>query len=101
MGQKKRTRHTANFKVKVVLESYNKGNIAEVARNYGISSNQLSNWRKTFKENAYLAFEKNPEKVTKEHKKKIEQLENLVGKKEVEINLLKKYLDFYAPVNCN
>ena len=32
-------------------------------------------------------------------KKKVMELENIIGKKEIEINILKKYLDFYAPLD--
>jgi transposase-like protein len=96
---KRAKRHSAEFKFKVVLESFIKGNVSEVARQYGVNANQLSLWRKEFAVNGHLAFEKEPSKVEKALKSKIEKLENLIGKKEVEISLLKNYLDFYAPLD--
>lgn len=99
MKKKKIKNYSAELKFKVVFESFIKGNVAEVARQYGVHPNQLSLWRKEFTSNGHLAFEKDPSKVEKSYKNKIEKLENLIGKKEVEINLLKNYLDFYAPLD--
>lgn len=98
---KKIKKHSPEFKFKVVLESFIKGDVSEVARQYGIHPNQLSLWRKEFTVNGHLAFEKDPSKVEKAYKTRIEKLENLIGKKEVEISLLKNYLDFYAPLDGN
>ena len=96
---RKTKKYSASLKFKVTMESFVKGNVSEIARQYGVHPNQLSLWRKEFMENGHLAFEKNPEKVEKSYKTKIEKLENLIGKKEVEISLLKNYLDFYAPLD--
>jgi len=99
MTRKKIKNYSSGMKFKVVLDSFIKGNVAEVARQYGVHPNQLSLWRREFATNGYLAFEKDPSKVEKSYKNKIEKLENLIGKKEVEISLLKNYLDFYAPLD--
>ncbi len=98
---KRAKRRTSEFKFKVVLESFIKGNVSEVARQYGVHPNQLTLWRKEFMSNGQMAFEKDPSKVEKACRKKVEKLENLVGKKEFEISLLKNYLDFYAPLDGN
>jgi transposase len=94
---KKSKHYTPEFKFKVVLESYLKGNVVEVARQYHVHPNQLSLWRSVFQENGYLVFGKGENEKEDKLKKKIETLENLIGKKEIEISLLKKYLDFYTP----
>jgi len=96
---KKIKKHSSEFKFKVVLESYLKGNVAEVARQYGVNANQLSLWRGQFVEQGHRAFDDGPDKEGQRQKKKIEQLENLVGKKEMEISILKNYLDFYVPLD--
>lgn len=98
MGKKVK-KHSSEFKFKVVLESFIKNDVAEVARQYGIHANQLSLWRKQFIDQGHQAFEGEPSKEQKKYLKKIEQLENLIGKKEVEISLLKNYLDFYVPLD--
>ena len=96
---RKSKHHSPEFKFKLVLESFVKGNVTEIARQYQVHPNQLSMWRKQLQENGYTIFGK--EKNTNEDKlkKQIESLENLIGKKEIEINLLKKYLDFYTPTD--
>lgn len=97
--RKKIKNYSAEMKFKVTLESFIRGDVAGVARQYGVHPNQLSLWRREFTTNGHLTFEKDPSKVEKSYKSKIEKLENLIGKKEVEISLLKNYLDFYAPLD--
>ena len=58
--KKKIKNYSAEMKFKVALESFIKGNVAEVARQYGVHPNQLSLWRKEFTTNGHLAFEKDP-----------------------------------------
>ena len=98
MGKKVK-KHSAEFKFKVVLESFIKDNVSEVARQYRINANQLSLWRKQFVDQGHRAFEGNTTKENSKQQKKVEQLENLIGKKEVEISILKNYLDFYVPLD--
>jgi len=98
MGKKVK-KHSSEFKFKVVLESFVKGNVVEVSRQYGINPNQLSLWRKEFITQGHQAFEGKSSKEDVKSRKKIEQLENLIGKKEVEISILKNYLDFYVPLD--
>lgn len=98
MGKKVK-KHSPEFKFKVALESFIKDNVVGVARQYGINPNQLSLWRKHFVDQGHRAFEGSSSKETDKHRKKVEQLENLIGKKEVEISLLKNYLDFYVPLD--
>jgi len=96
MAKKAKVYHPS-FKFKAVLESFIKGNVVEVAHKYGINPNQLSSWRKQFLERGQVVFQKEKASREKQLERRIESLENLIGKKEVEINLLKKYLDFYVP----
>lgn len=98
MGKKVK-KHSSEFKFKVVLESFVKGNVTEVSRQYGINPNQLSLWRKEFVSQGHHAFDGKSSKEDAKYRKKIEQLENLIGKKEIEISLLKNYLDFYVPLD--
>lgn len=97
MSGKKANKHHPSFKFRIVLESFVKGNVAEVARRYEVNANQLSCWRKQFMDKGFLVFQSGKADREKQLEKKMNQLENLIGKKEIEINLLKKYLDFYAP----
>jgi transposase-like protein len=94
---KKIKEYHSNFKFKVCLESFINGNVSETARKFGVNANQLSTWRGQFNEKGHIIFESQNSDREKTLSKKINDLENLIGKKEIEIALLKKYLDFYAP----
>lgn len=94
---KKANKYHPSFKFRVVLESFVKSNVAEVARKYEVNASQLSRWRSQFTEKGSLVFQSGKANREKKLERKISQLENLIGKKEIEISLLKKYLDFYAP----
>jgi transposase-like protein len=96
-SQKKQ--HTSKFKFEAVLESFKKDNVNEVARANDINANMISNWRKIFLENGYKIFESAPDKEAKELKNKIAKLERMIGKKEIELNLLKNFSDFYESGN--
>ena len=52
----------------------------EVFRQYGINTNQLSLWRKQFIGQGHQAFEGDALKGDAKFRKKIEQLDNLIGK---------------------
>lgn len=86
-----RKSYTAKFKVQVVFESLasNKTD-AEVARAYGIHPITLVSWRKTLQENGDKAFD--GDNTVKEYEKRLADLERLLGRKEVEIALLKNFL---------
>ena len=91
----KRTKYTAKFKFDRVIESIEKHSIAEVARNYGFGVNLLSKWRSDFLKEGHLYFDKKPNKDVARLQKRVAQLEQLIGKKEVELNLIKNFSDFY------
>ena len=97
-GRKIRTYHPS-FKFRVVLESLIHEDVAGTARRYQVNANQLSTWRKVFQDKGHIVFETGKTDLEKKLKMKIGELENLIGKKEIEISVLKKYLDFYAPTS--
>lgn len=92
----KRKKHSADFKFKVVLETIKHDNVAEVARKHGLSANQVSTWRKQFFEQGAKAFEPNGSKAETKLRRRIADLERMLGKKEVELGLLKNFADFYS-----
>ena len=86
-----RKKHSAKVKFQVALESLRDNTkMIEVARTYGINPNLVTKWRKEFLEKGYLVFERDAPAETSE--RKIDNLQRIIGKKEVEIELLKKYL---------
>ena len=59
----------------------------------------LAKWKNYFLEHGKQVFETNSGKDTEELKKKIAKLEQIIGKKEIELNLIKNFSDFYESKN--
>jgi len=81
-------KYSPEFKARVALESL-RGDVsqAELCRRYGAASDQLSRWRKRLIEQAPRLFSdgrKDP------HLERIAQLEQLVGRLTLELEILKK-----------
>ena len=86
-----RKKHSAKVKFQVVLETLTGDNkLIEVARGYGINPNLITNWRKDFFGKGAQIFEKGTK--GEDSGRKIDDLQRIIGKKEVEIELLKKFL---------
>jgi len=90
-----KTKYTSKFKFDRVIESIKKGNLSEVARQYGFGVNLLSKWRSEFLKKGYQFFDNRPDRDKARLQKQVNQLEQIVGKKEVELNLIKNFADFY------
>lgn len=86
-----RKKHSAKIKFQVVLEALmGKNRIMEISRSYGINPTLISKWRKDFLEKGHLVFEQGT--PSQEMGKKVDDLQRIIGKKEVEIELLKNFL---------
>jgi transposase-like protein len=94
-----KSKYTPQFKFDRVVESFKKDSLAEVAREYGFGVNLLSKWRSDCLKNGHILFETKPDQEVTRLKKKLQQTEQLVGKKEVELNLIKNFTDFYSSQN--
>jgi transposase-like protein len=80
---------TAAFKAKVVLEVLSeRKSSAEVCRQYGIGAPLLSTWKATFLEHSAGAFQ--GEERCRQEQARIAELEGLVGRQALEIEVLKK-----------
>ncbi len=86
-------KHSAQFKFNLVLESFKQSEVTALARKHNLAPNQISTWRRHFLDNGPSIFELKADKTTEQAKQQIRDLESLLGKKEVEINLLKNFLD--------
>lgn len=95
----KRTKYTAKFKFDRVIESIQKNSLSEVARPYGLGVNLLSKWRSDFLKGGHQFFENKPNQVIAKLQKQVGQLEQIIGKKEIELNLIKNFSDFYQSQN--
>ena len=88
---KKRTKHAAGFKTKVVLEALQeRETIQEIGRKYNIHPNQISTWKTQFLSKASNVFEKGITKNDDEKEKA--DLFKKVGQLQMEVDFLKKVL---------
>lgn len=93
-NNKRRKQLSGSVKFQLAIESI-KENIpqTELARQYNINPALISRWKQELLNNGYQIFE---HKRIDENRKRIEELENIIGKKEIEIQLLKKFLGHYS-----
>src|SRR4030042_6323204 len=91
-------KYSAEFKFRVVVESIQRSEVAEVARRYSVHPNQLTKWRQEFQQRRASIFELRERKEAAQFRKRIAQLEGLIGKKEIELSVLKKYLEMFTPL---
>lgn len=84
-------RYTPKFKFQVILELLkgDKGS-GQVAKAYGVHPNTIGTWKQIFLEKGSEVFAKDG--TVAEYERHIGELEQLIGKKEVEIALLKNFL---------
>ena len=83
-----RRRYTPKLKAQVVLEGDKTP--GQVAKAYGVHPNSVGLWKRRFIERAPEVFAE--ETTINEYERRIRDLEQLLGKKEVEIALLKNFL---------
>jgi len=98
-GTRKKKTYTPQFKLDRALEMIKTNNGAEIARKYDLNANLLYLWRDQLVERGPQVFETTPDQVVGELKTKVARLEQMLGKKEVEMNLLKNFSDFYSSRN--
>lgn len=94
--RKQKASYTPQFKLDRALEALKTNNIADIARKYGLNANLLYLWRDQLVERGASVFATAPDRETNELKAKVGRLEQMIGKKEVELNLLKNFSDFYS-----
>ena len=84
-------RYTAKFKFQIVLELLSgEKTAAQVAKAYGIHPNTASAWKRAFLEMGAEVFSQ--DSMIAEYERRIAEMEQLLGKKELEIALLKNFL---------
>ena len=86
----KRRRFTPQFKAEVVIEALmGSGSQAQLCRKHNISQEQLSKWKHQLIDNAATLFESN-DKDSHDSKQQIAQLEQLVGRLTIALDIQKK-----------
>ncbi len=96
MSEKHGKRYTSRFKFQVVLEVLRSTkNIGQIARMYGVHPVTITQWKRELLEKGPEIF--GQQNSLHEYEKKIQELERLIGHKEVEIALLKNFLAGSSP----
>ena len=81
----------SQLKLQIVLEAIKrKGSHTEIARQYDIHPQMVTNWKREFFQKGSSVFEKEQKKESAS--KKIEELEKIIGQQTIEIQLLKNFL---------
>ena len=93
-----RRRWSVADKVRMVEEATLPGmNVSYVARKYGIAPNLLFRWRKLMSDGGKVAVQADEQVVSaseaKSLKKRVRELERILGKKTMEVEILKEALD--------
>lgn len=84
-------RHTAKLKFQVVLEALRgEKSLGQIAKAYGVHPNTIGIWKQMLLDRGAEIFEHSSE--SQDYERRIAELEQLLGKKEVEIALLKNFL---------
>jgi transposase-like protein len=84
-------RYSAKFKFQVITELLTGDkSTAQVAKVYGVHPNTVNAWKRTFLEKGPEIFAQ--DNLVAEYERRIADLERLIGRKEVEIALLKNFL---------
>jgi transposase len=94
MGVVNKRKHTSQFKFEVAMKAIQSKQMAEVARVYGVNTGQVSKWVSYLKAQGASIFSTHPDREKAQLLGKVSKLEQLVGKKEVELSLMKNFLDF-------
>ncbi len=84
-------RYTPRLKFQVVLELLqDEKTVGQVAKTYGVHPNSANVWKRKFLEKGAEIFAQDG--TVAEYERRIADLERLLGKKEIEIALLKNFL---------
>lgn len=87
----KRRRYSPRLKFQVVLEALSgERTPGQIAKAYDVHPNTVGLWKKRFLEDGSEIFAR--DSMVKDYERQISELEQLVGKKELEIALLKGFL---------
>ena len=91
----KRRRFTAKFKAEVVREALTGDSCqAELCRRHNLSENQVSTWKRQYLEHTETFFDSETDKHSSESAERIAQLEQLVGRLTLAMEIQKKALTF-------
>ena len=92
---KARKKYSGKFKFQVVMEALvGERTVSEIARGYDINPNLIGKWKQEFLNKGHTLFEQSNSSENPE--KRIEELERMIGKLTVELDLAKNFLRRYS-----
>ena len=87
---RKRRSFSAETKFSIVLEAIKvQRQISEIAAEYNVHPNQITNWKQQFLENGSSVFQKKPDTRVQDLEEKESTLYKKIGEQQVEIDFLK------------
>jgi transposase len=94
MGRKAQVKRSAEEKWEIVQEGLRSGNISETCRKHGIAANLWYRWKDEAEQGAKAALGGRSAAggVDEEQTKRVKQLERMLGRKQLEIEILKNVL---------
>ncbi len=92
----RRRRRTAQEKIAIVQETLEPGaSVSAVARRHGVNANQVFGWRKQYQEGSLAAVKAGETVVpASELAAAIKELQRLLGKKTLEVEILKEAVEW-------
>lgn len=87
---KKGKRYSPKLKFEAAIEAIKGKDLGQIAKYYGVHPTSIGHWRDQLMEKGPELF--SHQSATASYEKRIVQLEQLVGKKELEIAFLKNFL---------
>ena len=100
MAKRKRRNFTPEFKAEVVLEALSgESSQAEVCRRHNLSDEQLSKWKRQLLENAETPLFEPADKQSDASAERIAELEQLVGRLTLALDIQKKALGKHPSKN--
>lgn len=95
--ESKHRKYDPKFKLQVVLDMLsNKMTFSEMTAKYQLHPSVINRWKKEFLENAHKVFEENPHNKDKEKNELIESLYKTIGKRDIELEWMKKKVGYFA-----
>jgi transposase len=93
MSRNQRRKFSPKFKAQVALEALQeKETVHQIAEKYELHSNQVTNWKRAFQDQAQEVFKKDDKVSQQKTEKERDQLYKKVGQLQIEIDFLKKSL---------
>jgi transposase len=94
MGRKPQVKRSPEEKWEILQEGLRSGNISETCRKHGIAANLWYRWKDEAEQGAKAALGGSSAAggVDEEQAKRVKQLERMLGRKQLEIEILKNVL---------